>query len=183
MARSERTRHMTPRIALIGGQGWPLTETMAGLPALARRLFALGIETETFVHDARQVIRDYLWGHPWIGLVGDSLGAGAAALYAADQHPHSVQFVGGFQPSAYDPIGNGPLNHRVIVVPSNVQVAHCIWDPVFADTIGLGNARYIALSHKDTALTVTEHRGPHPDDWGFAQDLMVMHIQRALRNA
>jgi hypothetical protein len=42
------------RIALIGGQGWPLTETAAGLPTLQQRLSAQGVEVQTFSHDARQ---------------------------------------------------------------------------------------------------------------------------------
>jgi hypothetical protein len=182
-----------PHIALIGGQGWPLTETLAGLPTFARRLAEMGVEVQTFAHTARQAIRNFLdeaadWhsvsGHPWPpgsfwrGLIGDSLGAGAAALYAGDVKG-PVAFVGGFQPSAWDPIGQGPLTDRTIRVANNVLVAHCIWDPVFVDTAGLGNAHYVA--GPTTRLILTEHRGAHPDDWGYAQDVMLEHISRLLQ--
>jgi hypothetical protein len=168
-----------PRIALIGGQGWPLTETQAGLPTLAKRLAELGVDTKTFSHADRQGISSFLASvGGFRGLVGDSLGAGAAAMYAADVKG-PVDFVGGFQPSAWDPIGQGPITARVIMVARNVKVAHCIWDPVFVETGGLGNAHYVVHPGK-TALTTTEHHGMHPDDWGYAQDLMVNHISQLL---
>lgn len=168
------------RIALIGGQGWPLTETVAGLPTLQRSLQYLDVEVQTFAHDARQAIRDWLHGYKGFrGLIGDSLGAGAAALYPGDLDG-VVQFAGGFQPSAWDPIGNGPLNERIIVVAKNVNVAHCIWDPWFVDTGGLGNAHYVVSPDSKTKLTVTEHRGAHPDDWGYSQDLMFTHVMHCI---
>lgn len=174
---------MTARIALIGGQGWPLTETMAGLPTLAHRLQVQGVEVQTFAHDNRQGIYNYLHGFTgFLALMGDSLGAGAAALYAGD-FPRDVDFVGGFQPSAWDPIGQGPINDRTIFVPRNVVVAHCIWDPVFADTGGLGNAHYVLPTRSKTRLSVTEHQGAHPDDWGYSQDLMFSHVMLCIKQA
>jgi hypothetical protein len=167
------------RIALIGGQGWPLTETQAGLPTLAKRLEQLGVTVKTFSHANRLGINSFLdQAAGFVGLIGDSLGAGAAALYAGDiKRP--VDFVGGFQPSAWDPIGQGPVSARRITVAPNVKVAHCIWDPVFVETAGLGNAHYVVHPGK-TALTTTEHHGAHPDDWGYAQDLMVNHVSQLL---
>ena len=171
------------RIALIGGQGWPLTETAAGLPTLQRRLSAQGVEVQTFAHDARQAIHDWLHGHSGFrALIGDSLGAGAAALYSGDLDG-AVDFAGGFQPSAWDPIGQGPITNREIVVAKNVQVAHCIWDPVFLDTGGLGNAHYVVTPGAKTKLTLTQHSGPHPDDWGYSQDLMFDHVMLCIKQA
>ena len=169
------------RVALIGGQGYPLTETQAGLPTLKQRLNAKGIDTGAgpFPHTARQQIRDWLYHYKGFrALIGDSLGAGAAALYAGDLDG-DVDFVGGFQPSAWDPIGSGPINSRMIVLPSNVKIAHYIWDPMWADTAGLGNAHYV-ISNTRTKLTTTEHRGAHPDDWGYAQDLMFNHLMQVI---
>ncbi len=171
---------MKTRIALIGGQGWPLTETAAGLPTLQRRLEAKGIEVHTFAHNARQQIRDWLHGYGGFrALIGDSLGAGAAALYAGDLDG-KVDFVGGFQPSAWDPVGQGPVHDRTIAVAANVLVAHCIWNPSFFETGGLGNAHYVVSSRK-TKLSTTEHHGAHPDDWGYAQDLMFTHLMACMR--
>lgn len=167
---------MTPRIALIGGMGYPATETVAGLPALKQRLDAKGADTRLFSHSDRQAIRDWLHGYKGFrGLIGDSLGAGAAALYSGDLEG-AVEFAGGFQPSAWDPIGQGVFNDRVIVVAKNVDVAHCIWDPWFVDTAGLGYAHYVISPNSKTKLTLTEHRGAHPDDWGYSQNLMFLHV-------
>lgn len=173
---------MTPRVALIGGQGYPLTETQAGLPTLKQRLNAKGVDTGQgpFAHTDRQAIRDWLYGYKGFrGLIGDSLGAGAAALYAGDLDG-TVDFVGGFQPSAWDPIGQGPINNRMILVAHNVAVAHCIWDPVFVETGGLGNAHYIVSNGAKTKLTLTSHPGAHPDDWGYSQDLMFNHVMQLI---
>lgn len=166
------------RIALIGGMGYPVTESAAGLPALKQRLKASGIDTGAgpFSHTDRQSIKDWLHGYKgYRGLIGDSLGAGAAALYASDLDG-SVDFVGGFQPSAYDPIAHGPLSHREIVVPANVRVAHCIRNPWWVETVGLGYAYYVTLPKAKTILTTTERQGAHPDDWGYSQNLMVTHL-------
>jgi hypothetical protein len=142
---------------------------------MQRRLSAQGVEVQTFAHDARQEIHDWLHGHSGFrALIGDSLGAGAAALYSGDLDG-AVDFAGGFQPSAWDPIGQGPITNREIVVAKNVQVAHCIWDPVFLDTGGLGNAHYVVTPGAKTKLTLTQHQGAHPDDWGYSQDLMFDH--------
>jgi hypothetical protein len=173
---------MTARIALIGGQGWPLTETQAGLPALATRLTTEHVEVQTFSHASRQQIHEYL--DRYVGfraLIGDSLGAGAAALYAGDQ-AGTIDFVGGFAPSAWDPSGQGPVHARTITVAKNVLVAHCIWDPVFIDTGGLSAAHYVIAEGARTRLTVTEHRGAHPDDWGYSQDLMFSHVMMCIRS-
>ncbi len=173
---------MNARIALIGGQGYPLTETQAGLPTLKRRLNARGVDTGAgpFTHMARQQIKDWLHGYKGFrGLIGDSLGAGASALYAGDLDG-TVDFVGGFQPSNWDPIAQGPVNNRVVVVAKNVLVAHCIWNPTFAETAGLGNAHYVLSPGAKTRLTTTEHHGAHPDDWGYSQDLMFNHVMQCI---
>jgi len=164
-------------------EGWPLTETAAGLPTLQKRLHDQGVELQTFAHDARQAIHDWLRSFSGFrGLIGDSLGAGAAALYSGDLSG-AVDFAGGFQPSAWDPIGRGPTNNREIVVAKNVNVAHCIWDPVFADTLGFGNAHYVITPGAETKLTLTQHRGAHPDDWGYSQDLMFNHVMLCIKQA
>jgi hypothetical protein len=94
-----------------------------------------------------------------------------------------VDFAGGFQPSAWDPIGQGPITNREIVVAKNVRVAHCVWDPVFLDTGGLGNAHYVVTPGAKTKLTLTQHQGAHPDDWGYSQDLMFDHVMRCIKEA
>ena len=172
---------MNARIATIGGMGYPFTETAAGMPHLTERFKAIGIDVgaSVFKHNDRQAIRDWLWRfNGFRALIGDSLGAGAAALYAGDLDGE-VDFVGGFQPSNYDPIGNGPAGHHEIPVSANIKVAHCIRDPRWIDTFGLGQAYYVVRNTK-TVLTLTENYGAHPDDWGYSQDLMFNHVKQLL---
>jgi hypothetical protein len=175
---------MSARIALIGGQGYPLTETQAGLPTLKASLNAKKVDTGVgpFPHTARQQIRDWLYGfRGFRALIGDSLGAGAAALYAGDLDGN-VDFVGGFQPSAWDPVAQGPIGDKTVTVAKNVLAAHCIWNPAFIETGGLGNAHYVITAGSKTVLTTTEHHAVHPDDWGWSQALMFAHVM-ALLNA
>lgn len=88
-----------------------------------------------------------------------------------------IDFVGGFQPSLYDP----RVHNGVIAVPTNVVKAHCIYDPNFVDTGGLGAARYVLPPGSKTILTVTQHPGAHPDDWGVSQDMMFNDVVACLK--
>lgn len=161
------------RMALLGGMGYPLTETPAGMPRLKARLEAIGFEVLLVNWAHRQEVYDFLRGfNGWRGLAGDSLGAGSSAQYAGDQKG-AIQYVAGFQPSLYDARVHG----GVITVAANVERAHCIYDPLFVDTVGLGRAYYEITPHAKTVLLTTEHRGAHPDDWGYSQDLILNEIQ------
>ena len=119
----------------------------------------------------------------WRGLEGDSLGAGSAAEYAGDIEGE-VNFAGGFQPSMDD-------SRTVVVAPgdgelpvaANVLRAHCIYDPVWFDTLGLGQAHYVITPGAKTILLTTQHRSAHPDDWGYSQDLMFNEIMSQIENA
>jgi hypothetical protein len=110
------------------------------------------------------------------GYCGDSLGAGSAAQYPGDVDG-PVDFVGGFQPSIYDARAQGGY----IEVAKEVTRAHCIYDPVWSDTLGLGYAQYKAAPNSKTKLIVTQHRGAHPDDWGYSQDILFNQIAGLLK--
>ena len=161
------------RIALMGGLGFPVTETTAGMPTFKARLEALGAKVILVSWNARQEVYDFLHGFTGFrALCGDSLGAGSAAQYAGDQGG-AINFVGGFQPSMDDTrTVNG-----YITVPGNVIRAHCIYDPYWIDTMGLGQAQYITTPDSATKLLVTQHRGAHPDDWGYSQDMIFNEIK------
>src|SRR5690242_9720124 len=167
---------MKARIILLGGMGFPATETAGGLPRFQQRLRQLGAEVLLISWKERQKAHDFL--HGYVGkraLCGDSLGAGSAAQYAGDQEG-PIDFVGGFQPSLYDARTN--KSKKTIPVPINVIRAHCIYDPWFIDTAGLGYAKYEVPPKGKTILTITEHRGAHPDDWCYSQDLMLDDIKK-----
>jgi hypothetical protein len=167
------------RIALMGGMGFPLTETTWGMPQLRTRLEAIGATVILVSWNSREQVYNFLNGFKGFrGLCGDSLGAGSAAQYAGDldgdnKAGHMVDFVGGFQPSMDDK----RQSNGYITVPGNVTRAHCIYDPYWLDTMGLGQAQYIITHNSATKLLVTQHRGAHPDDWGYSQTIMFNEIR------
>lgn len=167
---------MRIRIALMGGMGYPMTETSWGMPSFKTRLEALGAETILVNWSHRQEVYNFLdSANGFRALAGDSLGAGSAAQYAGDLKG-GVDFVAGFQPSAYDERSHS--GH--ITVAANVARAHCIYDPVWIDTMGLGYSQYITAPGAKTILLVTQHRGAHPDDWGYSQDLIFYEIKKLI---
>lgn len=145
-----------------------------GEQLLVQRLTAAGFDCGEgpYQWDDRQKAYDFM--HGYIGpriYIGDSLGAGAAATYPADV-PGQVEYAGGFQPSDYD----ANAVRGKITVARNVIRAHCVSDPVWADTLGLGNAEYTQAPDAKTIVLVTEARSIHPDDWGTAQDLIYNDV-------
>lgn len=173
---------MSVRVVLIGGQGYPVTETLGGLPRLKERFEALGFAVQIFEHFQRQQIHDWVVSFSGrLAFIGDSLGAMRAAIYPGDLHQRAVDFAGGFQPSDWDPAGQGEVFSRSVTVAPNVRVAHCIYNPVWIETGGLGAAHYVVPPGSKTILTTTVHYGPHPDDWGYSQDLMFNHAVQVLK--
>lgn len=170
------------KIALVGGLGYPVTETEAGMPTLQQRFVAIGVTCQIFTHLDSNGCYAFLKGYSGFrAIIGDSLGAGAANRFAQDQGD-AIQFVGGFQPSNYDPLCKFDPTTQLyyITVPSNVKVAHCIRDPNWIDTSGLGNATYERLPGDKQPCLVTLHPGAHPDDWGYSQDLIFNQVKGML---
>lgn len=166
-------------VAVVYGLGDAMAETWpTGQRQLVAWFKALGVDTGESPYDpsARNAIYYFLRSVPGakIAIIGDSLGANNAPLYAEDQAPRKVDFIGGFQPSLYGQ-GVNPAS-GLIAVPSNVLHGMCIWDPVFADTSGLGNAHW----EPSKGIDVLERRGAHPDDWGTSQQLMFTAAKQAL---
>jgi hypothetical protein len=168
---------MTKRVALMGGMGYPLTETPGGMPRLKSRLEKAGAEVILVNWAHRQEVYNFM--HNFKGFrayCGDSLGAGSAAQYPGDV-TGTVDFIAGFQPSVYDARAHGGY----IDVYKNVNVAHCIYDPVWVETLGLGHAQYRLPPGSKTKLIVTQHHGAHPDDWGWSQDLIFNELIKLMK--
>ncbi len=164
------------RIVLMGGMGYPATETPGGMPRLKTRLEAIGIKVLLVSWDARQEVRDFMHGYiGWRGYAGDSLGAGSAGQYPGDVEG-KIDFAAGFQPSVYDERSHGGIQ----TIAGNIVRAHCIYDPVFAETGGLGAAHWQIAPGSATKLITTQHHGAHPDDWGYSQDLIFNEIKGLL---
>ena len=170
------------RMVLMGGMGYPLTETPWGMPKLKTRLEAIGVQVLLISWKDRQQCYDFLHDNiwTWIGLAGDSLGAGSAAQYAGDLKK-PVDYVAGFQPSMHDERTQIINGEGIIFVPANVKRAHCVYDPWWIDTAGLGSAKYRETDTHKTKLLITEHRGAHPDDWGYSQDIIFNEIKGLLK--
>ena len=166
------------KIALFYGLGGAVVEWWSnGERLLQQRFQSKGIDALLLNWDQHQEAYNFLHGFTGFrGLIGDSLGAGSAAQYAGDLEG-TVNFVGGFQPSM-DDTRTVVVSPGVgqITVPANVLRAHCIHDSVWLDTLGLGQAVYIEADPAKTKLLVTDHRGAHPDDWGYSQDIMFNEV-------
>ena len=173
---------MGAKIVLAGGLGYPYTETQAGLPTFKTRLEGIGCEVIIVPHTGSQASYDFLKGFVGFkGIFGDSLGAGAANAFAENQGVE-IDFVGGFQPSNYDPLCKYDPVAKLycIQVPRNVKFAHCFRNPNWFETGGLGNATYERVPGDKQPCLVTLHNGVHPDDWGYTQDIMFNQVKGML---
>lgn len=161
------------------------------LPAFNQRLQDANVDTILIQHDETEKAINFLRGYRgFVGLVGASLGAMSVVAWARDLAPQEINFVGGFQPSDYDPTGIsvnievqtqfGPdLINRAVEVSANVDRALCFRNPQFALTGGLGHAAYIlAPGNTHTKLTTIPRLDAHPGDFGDAADAMFNAIMR-----
>lgn len=173
---------MKGKMVLYYGQGGAAIEWWENGERLFKtRLEGLGLQVLLLNWDQREVAFNFLkgWGG-WIGQCGDSLGAISSITNCGDLR-RPVQFAGGFQPSVWDPrVVTLPNGEKVAIVPGNVIKAHCIYDPNFVDTGGLGAAHYIIQPGAKTILTTTQHPGAHPDDWGVSQDMMFNDAKQSV---
>ncbi len=165
----------TACVAVVFGLGGGALDPAGGESRLVARLKALGVDTGASpyqYYDTNGIVgllRGTALGKAeFKAIVGDSLGACNAPFFA-QQYGHTVDYIAGFQPSEYGM--HAP-------VPPNVVRAHCIYDPYWIDTWGLGHAKWeLAPGNRTTKLILTEHRGAHPDDWGYSQDLVFAEIK------
>lgn len=167
------------KIAVIEGLGFTWLDSRAGQVYLIELLRTLGVDIggSPYHYADSQGIHDFLRETvAWRGIIGDSFGADYGPQYAGEMKPIQVDYCAGFQPSMYaDDVRNG-----VVTVPSNVKYAHCIRDPVWADTGGLGFATWKAENPKETMLIETLHRGAHPDDTGPMQNLIFAEVKHLI---
>jgi len=172
---------MIIKIAIVYGLGGILFDPPSGERQLTQRLKASGhkidVGASPYDYTASQAIHEFLRGADWKGIIGDSFGADYAPGYARSLMPEKVDFLAGFQPSLYasDVVVNG-----LVMLPKNVVLAHCIYDPNWLDTGGLGAAQYDVPTGSPTKLLTTKHRGAHPDDWGTSQNMIFSQVMNLL---
>lgn len=168
---------MSKRCALLFGQFGVIADPY-NLPHLRDRLVSAGFETILVEHTDTQKVYDFLHGFKgFAAILGSSLGAGAAPIEAGYLSPQVVDFVGGFQPSDWDPVmhTDSVTMLRTVNVPVNVKEAMVFRNPLVAATGGLGHATY-KTQGLTTKLTVIERPDPHPGDMPPAQDIMFNKI-------
>lgn len=177
------------RIAVVFGQFGQLADPV-NLPAFQQRLQQTGADTILVQHTDSQKVYDFLHGFAgFVGIAGASLGAGASPIFAGYLKGQTVDFVGGFQPSDWDPVmhevsipdGNDLIT-RAVNIPANVTAALCFRNPVVAATGGLGHATYVlAPGNTTTKLTVTDRMDAHPGDFGVAADTMFATVMALIQ--
>ncbi len=182
---------MSRMVAMFGQYG--AAADPVNFPRFVERVQQAGVEVLLCQHYDSQKAYSFLHGYKGrIALVGASLGAMSVVVCAGYLTPQPVHFVGGFQPSDYDPSGhsvNIPLKNasgevydvitRAIELPRNVLSALCFRNPQAALTAGLGHAAYIERG--DGRLQTIERLDVHPGDFGEAQDVMVERVLGALK--
>jgi hypothetical protein len=172
---------MSARVAVVFGQFGQIADPI-NLPHFEQRLKDAGLETILVQHTDTQLVYNFLHAYTGnVGVVGASLGAGVAPIMAGYLKPKLVQFVGGFQPSDWDPVmhevnlrSGDDVITKAVTVPSNCVHALCFRNPVVAATGGLGHATYVlGAGNTTTKLQIVERLDVHPGDFGVAQDTML----------
>lgn len=163
---------MVKRIAVVYGLGGAWFDPPSGERQLVARLQQIGIDVAPapFDYSDSQGIYEWLKDAQWRGIIGDSLGASYMPNYC--EPLPAVDYCAGFQPSVY---ASTVHDGNEITIPNNVKQAHCIRDPNWIDTGGLGYAIWVAGPL--VKLEITEIRAPHPDDYGAAQDLIFNEVK------
>lgn len=185
---------MKKRAVLVYGQFGALADPVQ-LNALAARLRAIGFEVIIVQHFDSTAAYNYLFNFDGFKvMIGSSLGAMSVVVFAGYMAHRQIDFIGGFQPSDFDPSGHsvniplyrGQLQYdtitRAIIVPTNVKQGLVFRNPVVAMTGGLGHAAWIAANDKSTKLQTIEREDAHPGDFPPAQDTMFDTVKE-LANA
>lgn len=162
---------MIRKLAIVYGLGGGWLDPPGGEATMLQRCKAAGftVPAVPFDYTNSQGIHDWLADGDWRGLIGDSAGASFAGEYAQSLASTKLDYLAGFQPSIWMGLGS------IIHIPPNVVYAHCIRDPIWIQTGGLGYAEWVV--QKPTTLITTEHEGAHPDDFGPMQDLIFAEVK------
>ena len=164
------------KMAVTFGLGGSIFDPPAGEVYIIPRYRAMGLITpdKPFSYTDSQGIHDFLRDADWRGSTADSFGADYQSEYFDGLE---IDYVAGFQPSVW---ANNVTADDSIIIPANIKIAHCVRDPIWIQTSGLGFAKYVAADPNKTRIITTEHEGAHPDDWGYAQDLIVAEVKHLI---
>jgi hypothetical protein len=164
---------MIRKMAVTYGLGGAFFDPINGEVAIIPRYRALGLicPDVPFSYTDSQGQYDFLRDADWRGSTADSFGAD----YQSNNFTGlQIDYVAGFQPSVW---ANNVGPDDTIVIPSNIKFAHCIRNPVWAQTFGLGYAKYVAQDSTLTKIAETDVQAMHPGDFGYGQDLIVAEVK------
>jgi lysozyme family protein len=163
-------QHIT-RAWISFGMGGASLDPAGGEAYLVQRCQAIGIDTRHSPYqwnDLQTIANDISLSNTKVIVGGDSLGANSAPHIAA-LTKNNIDLLFGFQPSNWG---------EKVLVPANVAVAVCIYNPVWFETLGMGNYPWaLAEGNHRTKLIVYPIEAPHPDDIGHSQDIVFNYIK------
>lgn len=167
------------KMAVVYGLGGSLFDPANGEVAIIPRYKGIGIATPDvpFNYTDSQAIHDFLKDADWRGITADSFGADYEVNYAPDLE---IDYAAGFAPSMYADNIRYVNGIPSVIVPANYEYAHAIRDPLWWQTLGLSYAQYVAADPKKTIVVNTIHQALHPDDFGYAQDLIFDEVRRRI---
>lgn len=167
---------MIRKMAVTYGLGGWLFDPSGGEAYILQRYRALSliVPDKPFDYTDSQGAYNFLKDADWRGSTADSFGADYQVNYFGNL---PIDYVAGFQPSVW---ADDVRTDDTILVPINIKLAHCVRDPIWAQTGGLGFAKYVAVDANKTRVLTTEHPGAHPDDFGYAQDLIVAEVKELI---
>lgn len=178
---------MKPRVAFMFGQFGAVADPQ-NFPRCRDRVAEFA-ETILVEHTDSQKVYDFLHGYAGpTALIGASLGAMSVVICAGYLSPQKIDFVGGFQPSDWDPSGHpieikedNDVITRCAIVPHNVRFAVCFRNPIAAQTLALGHATYLpAQGNTYTHVEVIKREDIHPGDFDPAQSEMIEKLKAAI---
>jgi hypothetical protein len=169
------------RVFISYGMGGAAIETWdSGERLLIKRCKAIGLDTSRSPYqwsDANYIAAEINATVPAIpvAVIGDSLGADEAPDVASRCH-RQIQYIAGFQSSIYG---------ADVGVPANVDWADNIFNPGVVGFLmtffGLGSRQWhVAPGNTHTKLRNIPHVAPHPDDWGWSQDVIFSRLHHIL---
>ena len=163
------------KLAIVYGLGGGWLDSPSGDRYLLARAKAVGlvVPDSPFDYTDNQGIYNFLKDATWRGCAGDSFGATFPPSYFA-QFDYDIDYFAGFQPSIHASVVR---SDDTILIPTQVKYCHCVRDPDWTDTAGLGYAKYVVADRAKTTLVETDHRGAHPDNYGPMQDLIFAEIK------
>lgn len=159
------------------GLGGSLWDPPSGERQLVTRCKAIGINVMSspyYWDDFDQVISEILASPKDAKIIvgGDSLGANEAPAIAKSlTYSRHIDLLFGFQSSEYG---------VQVDIPPNVLKAVCVYNPIWLETIGLGDDPWrLAAGNKTTKLIPPiPIEAAHPDDFGIAQDIIFNYIKQ-----